>query len=141
MREEVKTKIVAKHVTIGTKVSFSFTAHWSVIQLRDITCSFQVCNRAVPEHKQWFWCKVIYTCTCKDCAASVLFNISLLWQRKTLIAVSLNTTTMPDRTAFILLFLYGVASMPMQVGGFPAPFYRVLSMKDPPLEGKLTAVS
>ena len=42
------------------------TAHWSVIQLRDITCSFQVCNRAVPEHKQWFWCKVIYTCTCKD---------------------------------------------------------------------------
>ncbi|CAH3140877.1 unnamed protein product [Porites lobata] len=43
---------------------------------------------------------------------------------------------MPDRTAFILLFLYGVASMPMQVGGFPAPFYRVLSMQDPPLEGK-----
>ena len=117
------------------------TAHWSVIQLRDITCSFQVCNRAVPEHKQWFWCKVIYTCTCKDCAVSVLFNISLLWQRKTLIAASLNTTTMPDRTAFILLFLYGVASMPLQVGGFPAPFYRVLSCHNPPLKGKLTAVS
>ena len=48
---------------------------------------------------------------------------------------------MPDRIAFILLFLHSVASMPMQVGGFPAPFYRVLSMKDPPLEGKLTAVS
>ena len=84
---------------------------------------------------------MIYTRTFKDCAVSVLFNISLLWQRKTLIAVSLNTKTMPDRTAFILLFLHGVASMPMQVGSFPAPFFRVLSWQDPPLEGKLTAVS
>ena len=117
------------------------TAHWSVIQLRDTTCSFQVCNRAVPGYKQWFWCKVIYTRTFKHCAVSVLFNISLLWQRKTLIVASFNTTTMPDRTAFILLFLLGVASMPLQVGGFPAPFYRVLSWQDPPLEGKLTAVS
>ena len=48
---------------------------------------------------------------------------------------------MLDGVAFSLLLacIYGVATMP-QAGSFPAPFTRVLTLEDPPMEGMHTNI-
>ena len=48
---------------------------------------------------------------------------------------------MLDRYVFTLsfAFLFGVAEMSNKVDSFPAPFHRVLSLENPPMEGNLAS--
>lgn len=38
--------------------------------------------------------------------------------------------------ALFLVLLYDLIGMPTEVAAFPAPFTRVLTLKEPPIEGK-----
>lgn len=38
--------------------------------------------------------------------------------------------------ALFLALMYDIMAMPAEVDSFPAPFTRVLSLKEPPIEGK-----